>query len=103
MEQERSSSSTPLFRGRSQRRYLPALPPAAGTKEGEREREKKRKATFLESKYSKNAKVFFSCAAVPSPFPQSPVKGRRLNDAEKYFPTGQCRRATLFFSERNHS
>lgn len=94
---ERECSSTPLFRGRSQQCCLLALFPVARQKR-ERERwwwwgdgEKKMHVTFLESKCYETR----SFSEQPFCFPKA---FKALNGAEKYSPTAQCRRATLFFA-----
>lgn len=93
---ERECSSTPLFRGRSQQCCLLALFPVARQKR-ERERggggggtEKKMHVTFLESKCYET-RSFSEQPCFPKAF-------KALNGAEKYSPTAQCRRATLFFA-----
>lgn len=95
---ERECSSTPLFRGRSQQCCLLALFPVARQKR-ERERgsggggTKKKNARHISGKQMlRNAK--FLRAAVLC-FPKA---FKALNGAEKYSPTAQCRRATLFFA-----
>lgn len=93
---ERECSSTPLFRGRSQQCCLLALFPVARQK---RERggggggtEKKNARHISGKQMLRNAK--FLRAAVLC-FPKA---FKALNGAEKYSPTAQCRRATLFFA-----
>lgn len=94
---ERECSSTPLFRGRSQQCCLLALFPVARQK---RERERwwwwgdgEKNARHISGKQMlRNAK--FLRAAVLC-FPKA---FKALNGAEKYSPTAQCRRATLFFA-----
>lgn len=94
---ERECSSTPLFRGRSQQCCLLELFPVARQKR-EREREvvvvggrrKKMHVTFLESKCYET-RSFSEQPCFPKAF-------KALNGAEKYSPTAQCRRATLFFA-----
>lgn len=95
---ERECSSTPLFRGRSQQCCLLALFPVARQKR-ERERggggggtEKKNARHISGKQMLRNAK--FLRAAVLC-FPKA---FKALNGAEKYSPTAQCRRATLFFA-----